>query len=107
MGSSNLMFAGTVLVTNSSKLSKPMVLSISSWSFSDGPMWRRSKVSSLRRGRGYPAAPSTSCSCVFVCSLASTAQRCVLARRRASTAAPTRSLYRKGCDLRVLVSARS
>jgi len=48
MGSSNLMFAGTVLVTNSSKLSKPMVLSISSWSFSDGPMWRRSKVSSLR-----------------------------------------------------------
>ena len=99
------MFAGTVEVTNSSKLSNPIVFNISSWSFSDGPMWRRSKVSSLRCGRGYPAAPSTPCSCVFLVPLASTAQRCVLARRWASTAAPTRSLYRKGCDLRVLVSA--
>ena len=25
-----------------------MVFNISNWSFSDGPMWRRSKVSSLR-----------------------------------------------------------
>ena len=48
MGSSSLMFAGTVDVTNSSNDSKPMVFNISSWSASDGPMWRRSKVSSLR-----------------------------------------------------------
>ena len=65
-------------------------------------MWRRSKVSSLRFVLRQVVAWSTR-----VCNRLARVVGCVhaCARRRASTAPPPRSLYRKGCDLRVLVSA--
>ena len=86
------MFAGTVLVTNSSSDSKPIVFNISSWSFSDGPMWRRSKVSSLRDFR--VSVDAVSLVCVFSSS-----------RRRASLRSGASSPRRRRVDAQSVTAA--